>query len=381
MLVEFIIDKDEYKQLIKNNDFKASNGIDVAKRSLKANGKDNYYFRISVNNSNLEAAQALSEIKYSIESEFKKNSIYYRVLTDESSQYFTNVLYRYIMEFETKLRKFIHNTLFDVSDASMKRILVQLKANLKNVDKNTIVIPKIDFLEYATLEDVYKFLFSNNGLYGDVRDYVASKDNLCHSRKELLEYISQNKLQTTWEDFFESDFSDSSLPKDFLKIIDCRNDVMHFHYISYSQYNEYLALIDLAIKDLDKQIKKGIVIESTVANIDKLSGNSNYIQTLFNGFQSFATLQGAIRTLMPDYLSTMKTFLDGFSSLANSFIIPNLQPDYITRMISPSIVNTLNPSVISLASSLTLPADITSSFIGIRGETDESKSTKNKKEN
>lgn len=294
MLVEFIIDKSEYKQLIKQISFTASNGIEISKRSLKANGRDNYYLRITHSKNELNSAKALSEIRCFIETTFKDNNVDYRILIDESSQYFAKILYPLVMAFETKLRKFVHNTLFDISEVSTKKVLAQLKANLKNIDKNTNIIPQVDFLEGATLEDIHKFLFANNGLYGNIKDYISNKDNLCLSRKELLDYIAKNTQQTIWEDFFEPNFSDSSLPQNYSQIINCRNDVMHFHYISSSQYDEYYSLMNLAIKDLDTQLQKGIVIESTTTNIEKLSNNFGYQQSIFTGLKGLDALRGVV---------------------------------------------------------------------------------------
>lgn len=316
MLVEFIIDKSEYKQLVKQISFKASNGIEISKRSLKANGKDNYYFRITHSKNELNSAKALSEIRCLIEKSFNDNNVDYRILLDESSQYFAKILYPLVMEFETKLRKFVHNTLFDISEVSTQKVLSQLKANLKNIDKNTNIIPKVDFLEGATLEDIHKFLFANNGLYGSVKDYISNKDNLCLSRKDLLDYISNNKQQTIWKDFFEPDFADSSLPQNYSQITTCRNDIMHFHYISSLQYDEYYSLMNFAIKDLDKQLQKGIVIESTTTNIEKLSNNLGYQQSIFTGLKGLDALPGVL-SLSPE--------LDALRGIIN---LPSLSPIY-----------------------------------------------------
>lgn len=322
MLVEIIIDKDEYKQLVKEMNFKASNGIEVSKRSLKANGKDNYYLRLYCSKEDIESARALSEIRCLIEKEFRENGIEYRVLIDESSQHFTNTLYPLIMEFETKLRKFIHNTLFDISEESKKRVIAQLATSLGiKIQDDKIV----DFLELSTLEKIRMFLFQNNELYADVKKYMGQEGNMCATKKELIDYISNSGSDTIWNKFFENNFSDSTLPNTFEKIIGYRNDVMHFHYISFQRYDEGENLIKSAIQDLDKQIKKGIVIESTLQNIDTLSSALNYQQSIIG---SMFGLDRFPRITLGGYSDFIQSAMSGVSSMfLNNSVVCDLNSD------------------------------------------------------
>lgn len=325
MLVEIIIDKDEYKQLIKKMDFKASNGIEVSKRSLKANGKDNYYLKLYCSNEDIESAKALSEIRCLIEKEFRENDIEYRVLIDEPSQYFTNALYPLIMEFETKLRKFIHNTLFDISEESNKRVIAQLATSLGIKIQDNQNNQRVDFLETSTLEKIRMFLFQNNELYGDVKKYMGKEENMCATKKELIEYISNNDSDTIWNKFFENNFSDSTLPNTFEKIIGYRNDVMHFHYISFQRCEEGMELIRSAIQDLDKQIKKGIVIESTLQNIDTLSSALNYQQSIIGSMFGLDRFPGITSGGYSDFIQSA---MSGVSSMfLNNSVVRNLNSD------------------------------------------------------
>ena len=47
MIIEYFIDKDEYKKHLKGIDFTASNGVHIAKRSWKQKGKENYLLRLT----------------------------------------------------------------------------------------------------------------------------------------------------------------------------------------------------------------------------------------------------------------------------------------------------------------------------------------------
>ena len=360
MLVEFIIDKDDYKKILKNINFTASNGVEVKKRSLKSSGKNNNYLRLTCANGDINSAKALSEIRGTIENDFKGNDFNYHILIDESSQYFSTTLYPLVMEFETKLRKFIHNTLFDISDESTQKIMTQLKTHLKKAGKDQSQIHKVDFLEKSTLEDIRNFLFSNIGLYTAIKEYASKPENHCLTRQSLFDYISKNAPKTLWEDFFEADFSDSVLPQNFSKIIECRNDVMHFHYISFERFTECQKLLQETNSDLDKQIKKGIVIENTSENIDKLSRSTAYWDSLISNSDTlFKEASNTAKIILNSYTPFLndKGYLENLADLTSSLYkstikLPKL--DYESLNLSSPILQTLNFPSLDLEDSSSL---------------------------
>ena len=308
MIVEYLIDNDKYKKLLDKINFIASNGKEVIYKSRKTNGKDNFFLKLSCVADKLEAAQALSDISIQLEGVFRNNHVKYRLLTNEASQFFAQDLYPHVCEFETKLRKFINCTLFDVDDEANKRAFKKLQ-DMGLIDKNEKYTKHKDLLSDTTLGDLFAFLFSNEALFDKIAEYKYRK---FATREDLLDFIQKRPEKSIWELLFVSDFGDSKIPLLANKISDCRNEVMHFHNISFQQYNEYLTILKEGIADLDKQIKKGIVLESTAENVGKLSENVNYIQ----GIRNSAVLMAAVTAKVlqgltnPDYLEALQNIAE-----------------------------------------------------------------------
>ena len=158
---------------------------------------------------------------------------------------------------------------------------------------------KCDFLEYSELGDIVTFLFSNDELYKEVENY--KKNNRFASRAEFIDFIEKNSKKTIWEEFFQDNFEDSILPKTIWDIKNFRNDVMHFHNISFERYEEALALIKRGIEDLDNQLKKGIVLEDTEANVSVLSENTNYSLNLYNTIYALYKIPEALQKVYAIY--------------------------------------------------------------------------------
>lgn len=345
MIIEYIVDKDIYKKLLTNIDFTASNGQVVTKKSSQAKGKDNFYFKLSCVKDDIKTAQALSEIDIKIQELFNQNGVTYRILLNEASQFFVKQLYPYVCEFETKLRKFIHSTLFDVNEEAQLKVEAKIKGAFekKHIKEG---FHKIDFLEQGSLEEIVAFLFANDDLYGELKAFT--KANRLSTRQELLNFIEKSEKRTIWEEFFIKDFGDSVLPDIYKDIIDCRNDVMHLHNIRYEQYLKELELLKNGIRDLNTQIRKGIVIESSEENVVKLSGNTGYLQGII---KSLATLGTAVQKIMqtlytPSYLATLEKLGEMVSNIPQIHI-----PEVLFSSQNIAMYNTLSQIAASSLSS------------------------------
>lgn len=274
MIVEYLIDKDEYKTLLSDDIFKASNGLTVDNKSTKYKGKENHILRLSVSGESLKNAEALSEIAERIKSIFnnKNNKVRYRLLINEPAQYFVKELYPLVCEFETRLREFIHGVLFDVEGKANDGIIKKMKS--AKIFKRGM-IENGNLFELSDLGMIIDFLFSNNELSDEIKDYTGSNQN--YSREDLIELIKNFDKHTIWEDFFKEDFSDSILPEKLKEIKEYRNDVMHFHDISYERYLKAEKILKECIKDLKKQINKKIIIKDSPENITKLADHCSAV--------------------------------------------------------------------------------------------------------
>ena len=347
MIIEYIIDKDAYKKLLSRINFTASNGQVIIKRSSKAQGKENFFLKLSCAQNDIAAAQALSEVGIKVEELFIQNKITYRLLLNEASQFFVKHLYPYVCEFETKLRKFIYCTLFDINEEAKPKVLSRLQKSL--IDKSSKDIPAFDFLEQGTLEDILNFLFSNAALYGEINDYTKNNSKRFSTREEIIEFIKNSDKHTIWEEFFANKFGDSSLPNTFEKIIKFRNDTMHFHNINYDYYLQGIVMLKDAIKDLDTQIKKGIVIEDSSENVIKLSENLNYVQGVIKSLEIFGLAsQKIIKSLYnPTYLEALRKISDTLLKVPQVHI-----PDALIPLQNLALSNAISQIAVSLPSPL-----------------------------
>ena len=249
MLIEYITETDDYREELNMVNFTASNGISVDARTRKTKGQNNYILKAKTENSTLKDAIALDEAREKIERILADKNISFKMLLNESSQCFTKELYPLICEYETKLRKFIYVTLFDIDEAARATVIAQLKkAKIEIKDQD----PNYDFLEYSELGDIIVFLFANDSLYKDIDHYKSDPTHRYSSKDDIIEYIKNSTQKTIWEEFFAPNFTDSIIPETIWDIKNYRNDVMHFHNVSYDCYKKALELIT-----------KGIVINSS----------------------------------------------------------------------------------------------------------------------
>ena len=107
MKIEYLIDKDDYKELLPKGNFTATNKLIVKKRSNAVKGKDNYLLTLKVLDKTEKGAEALSEYHKQIKQILLENKVTFRILLNESAQYFAKDLFPLLCEVETKLRKFI----------------------------------------------------------------------------------------------------------------------------------------------------------------------------------------------------------------------------------------------------------------------------------
>lgn len=280
MIIEYFIDKDEYKKHLKGIDFTASNGVHISKRSWQQKGKENYLLRLTSPVGGRKGAKALCEVNARVLEMLNEKKYVFRLLINQAAQYYAKELYPLVCEFETKLRKFIQSVLFDLNEKAEVEVCKKLKkAKIIKEEKTTAL--NCNFLEYAELGDIMEFLFANDELYKEFDNYKKAEENRFKTREELIEFIKNSEKKTIWDEFFAKDFSDSILPKKLQEIKDFRNDVMHFHEIDDEHYEKAKVALQEGIADLGKQIKKGIVIEITEAKVATLSNNPSYFGGVF----------------------------------------------------------------------------------------------------
>lgn len=293
MILEYIIEDSKYKDLIKGKiPKKGKNGI-IKVNSKKFSGVNNYILTIEYKSSPVESAETLSNIFQNIKKIFDSNNVKYYILRNEASIELANRLYPLVCEFETKLRKFLYVALFDLDEAAKKITTNKIKTVIHKFSK-TEKIPQNNFLEELTLGEVFNLLFDNREFLDSAKNETKQIENTLSrkaTKKELIAIIEKIEEKTLWNELFAPIFKNFSLPTVQNELFDIRNDVMHFHFISYEQYKRSLRLLKDINKELDVQLAKGIVLENNDDNAVLVSNNYQYT------FKALSALAESIQAL------------------------------------------------------------------------------------
>lgn len=315
MKIEILIEgnKESVKKDLIDCSLNASNNI-VVSQSFSKMDNNSCLLCLSKPDTNnvdnaIKNAQALSEIRRGFEGELHKQGKKSVVVFDETDQYFAKALYPLFCEFETKLRKFIHIALFNLEDSINERI----KSDIKSVAKKDGYKSLSQFLEHADLFEITTFLFENLGLKNYVNNYFEK--NKFVDAKKFMADIAEKEFTSLWDALFADLFNDSILKDKIEDIRKCRNDVMHFHAISYDKYITMKNLLEDTIVDLDKQISKKMVIESSEQNISSLlSAIKCYesivaaTQIIHNAVSAYSVSMEQIKKAMTPIISTINSF-------------------------------------------------------------------------
>ena len=324
MKIEYIIEGDAYKKAIKGMIPKEQKGIKITTKNSKISGVNNYVLSISCEGENINNAKTLSGISSSLTPKIESVGTKFYMLIDEPSSYFAQKLYPLVCEFETKLRKFIYLALFDLDEQANKVVFEKLKTNSKKAIGDVKEVPKTNFLEKATLGEVFFFLFDNSEFINEAKsktNTIVNDIERYATKAELIERISQIEEKTIWNKLFAQNFSDFNLPLVYRELFTLRNDTMHFHTITYDKFENAKKLFQKTNFELDEQISKGIVLESTPENVEIISNNKQYgLSKLSSLFKTLYDLQPKI-----DYAGLSTTMNELIKPLSN---LPDMSSIY-----------------------------------------------------
>lgn len=314
MKIEFLIDKSEYKKILSKDKFDKQ----IEFRNEKVKGKNNYLLTLECSGKSVSTAKKLSESRIAINKLFADNNIKYRLLTEEASQFFVQRLYPYASNFETKLRKFIYTALFDIDEKAEALVVEKYKITIskKIGDK----LPLEDFLTYSDLGQIFDFLFSNDEFLEQIKKINTQPDNFNRrlTKSELIKKVESIEEKTIWNLLFAPVFTDSILPNIYREIQNYRNDIMHIHYISYSEYTKSLKTYICGIKDINYQISKGIVIEDTKSNIDSLASNLVFIRSMAERMQAIsAVTSDLLKPIAINYINSMQPLMNALQPISS----------------------------------------------------------------
>ena len=289
MKIEYLFSDTKNKEVLSNYTYvpesksKSAQSIEVKKDIRNFQGNDKWILSFTIKGENEIVAKHLSIINDDI--------IKYEptVLTNESSAYFNRTVYPLINEFERKLRKYIYLriSIFNDGKDDDNKITVEEKSDNDNDDKakkktkenkNRMVIFTLEKMEFGEL---YRSLFTDENVINTFNKRVHSRISSKSFYEKVLSEIDEKTIWDTIKGINEDD----CIKNNFLIITDYRNDTMHAHNISYSDYCKQRKMFGNAIDYLDTEIDKILETPSSPETTQTIA-NALYDKTLPKEFRS-----------------------------------------------------------------------------------------------
>ncbi|MDB8643420.1 hypothetical protein [Streptococcus australis] len=185
-----------------------------------------------------------------------KNHLKYSVLSSSLSMYFSNRLYPKFQTYESLLRKIFVLALSPLEDEDIVRIVKEQTNDKLDLSK----IHTIEHIERLQIAELHSLIFEIN--INPVRDLTIHFKDFQNKNEYILKEMIKNSLPTTlWEKHF-TPFTDSEkvdiLKNNYDSIREYRNDVMHFHMLTYKRYKKIDSLLLDAIEEL-KEVQNNML--------------------------------------------------------------------------------------------------------------------------
>lgn len=152
------------------------------------------------------------------------------LIEDEASLKFCEKLYPLLAHYERELRK---------------AITLAMCTEEKNFSDRIV-----NGLSDSTLSGLGVQLFYDSKFDHDTRTFIAEKKTKL-SKADLLKEIQQLEEKTVWDDIFSGEPLES-VRDHYDRLCTVRNDVMHHHAISPSEYDEARRLLSISIAELER---------------------------------------------------------------------------------------------------------------------------------
>lgn len=256
-----------------------------------------------------------------------KNKIDFTVISNDLSEYYANRLFPKVQKYELSLRRILIIALLPLEE---KDIIYQIKKETKG---------KLDFSKIKTTEkieelgisDLHNIIFELNiNSVSDIKGYFSNFNE--KNEYELKKLVNSYLPINVWDKFFKPYFSSvdkSSInEEEYKNIRRFRNDVMHFHSISYQKYLKKEKLLSSAITELEN-IEEGMIKDWDFELTRELINDISRTQ-LIDSFTSMANVISEV--VKPSILMTenVAKSLSSLISVVSKIPIPSID----TRVIS-----------------------------------------------
>lgn len=279
MEVQFIIEGKEGTDKAKAavSKFAKGNGIKIVKN--KISGENNYYLALSRDGKSLTEAKYLSQARDIAIDNLEQTK--FKLMLDEPSIKYSVNLFPLLAEYENKLRKILYFAFFDLEKTASEH--VQKKMNdVSGKYKIYVDKDKYNMFTAWTLNSLFGLIFNNDKYIRKVQSVLSDTNKIERCTKtELIEKIKEiTEEDSIWCKLIKPNFSEWNLVDYYNDINKARHRAMHFHTITDKQFRADVKIIRKAIKEIDAQIAKSVVLEDTKEGAEILSSNTSFIYSL-----------------------------------------------------------------------------------------------------
>ena len=201
-------------------------------------------------NYKLKAAKKFDKFLSKFREFLGKNHLKYSILSNSLSMYFLNRLYPKFQVYESLLRKIFVLALSPLEDEDIVRIIKEQTNDKLDLSK----IHTIEYIERLQIAELHALIFEIN--INPVNDLIIHFKDFQNKNEYTLKEMIRNSLPITiWEKHF-TPFTNSEkvdvLKNNYDRIREYRNDVMHFHTLTYRRYKKIDLLLSAVIKELEE---------------------------------------------------------------------------------------------------------------------------------
>ena len=245
-----------------------------------------------------------------------KNHLKYSILSNSLSMYFSNRLYPKFQVYESLLRKIFVLALSPLEDEDIIRIIKGQTNDKLDLSK----IHTIEYIERLQIAELHALIFEIN--INPVNYLTIHFKDFQNKNEYILKEMIRNSLPITiWEKHFIP-FTNSEevdvLKNNYDRIREYRNDVMHFHTLTYRRYKK----IDLLLSDVIKELEEleYSMLEKWDFEATRKLTNDIFDQEFLASLSSLSkTISEVIRPAMDRFYANNLAFNNAIKSMMEVF--------------------------------------------------------------
>ena len=261
-----------------------------------------------------------------------KNDLNYSILFNDLSMYFSQKLYPKFQTYELLLRKIFALALSPLEDENIIKIIKKQTNDKLDLSQ----IHTIERIERSQIAELHTWIFELN--INPVNNLTIHFKNFQDKSEYHLKHMIETALPITiWEKHF-APFTVGEkvdvLKNNYDSIREYRNDVMHFHMLTYRRYKK----IDLLLSDVIKELEEleYSMLERWDFEATRKLTNDIFAQEFLASLSSLSkTVSEVIRPAMDRFYANNLDFNNAFKSMMEVF--HNIQVPKIDSGILKSI--------------------------------------------